>query len=140
MRGLLLMTLLGLAACAPGGGRDCRCILCDEFAVNLEVVDEAGDPIENFVVETVFNGQPSGEPENCTVDAREGSNRCGLGAETGYYHLIITAGGFEQLELAARGERRGRRYLLRLMRACARRPRDHAGARRMNDGQGLPEL
>lgn len=75
--------------------------------MNLEVVDEAGDPIENFVVEFVFNGQPSGEPDDCTVEARAGSNRCGIGEETGYYHMIITAGGFEQLEVAARVNEEG---------------------------------
>jgi hypothetical protein len=99
---LSLAALLG-QACTPGPVNECQCLPCEGFGLDLEVVDATDEsPITDFVLEVVLNGVPQGQPEACSVEERGDSNRCQFGPEAGYYHLILTAPGYEQLELAYR--------------------------------------
>ena len=81
---------------------ECPCTVCGD-AVELVVEEEdTGAPISDFVVEVIYNDRPSGEPGDCSVNARDGANSCSFGNDSGIYHVIVSAPGFETREALVR--------------------------------------
>ncbi|MCP4503728.1 MAG: hypothetical protein GY822_27695 [Deltaproteobacteria bacterium] len=110
------MTSLFFSACV-GDVLVCECVVCiEDGAVLLSVEDSTGNEVEDFVVELVLNEVSVGQPANCTPEERDGSNSCTFGSELGFYHIIVTAPGYERRELAVRVFDEGQREVC--CRAC----------------------
>jgi hypothetical protein len=94
-----LSAVLWTAACP---GMDvCSCNLCDD-AIELTVVEEGTqEPIEDFFIEVIRDGQSEGEPPTCQSAFRE-DNTCSFGDGPGVYVVVIQAPGYETLEATAR--------------------------------------
>lgn len=84
-------------ACGPVTDVGCPCIICDQSAVTLTVVAASGEPVQQFWVEHIVNGEGRGEPESCREGARE-INVCAFGRDVGIYDVIVRAPGYEQAE------------------------------------------
>ena len=114
-------SLVGAAALTtgcPGDAPDaCQCLVCSEdAAVAIDVSDEEGVEVEDFVVEVLYNGQNLGQPEGCTPESREGDNSCTFGSELGIYQVVILAPGYERYEGTVRISDEGEREVC--CRAC----------------------
>lgn len=90
-----------LAGCGPVEETGCPCIICQQSAVRLTIVTPSGEPIEDFWVEHIVNGEGRGEPEGCRRGETEG-NECAFGRDVGLYDLVISAPGFQPTEARIR--------------------------------------
>lgn len=94
------VVVLGLPSCGPGQ-TDCMCLPCTT-AVTLTVIDgRTGGPITTFVLDALLNGDPIGQPPECSEETRTG-NSCSFGQEPGLYHLVVGAPGYETRETLVR--------------------------------------
>ncbi len=102
--GSLLVLLVGLALSACSTGGDCPCLLCEPgAAVTLTVTDgSTGAPITTFLVDVAVNDVPLGEPPACSEEQRAGNEFCSFGDDTGLYHLVVAAPGYETREALVR--------------------------------------
>jgi hypothetical protein len=96
---LALAPFVASANCGTGGGQ-CPCPAC-AGAVSLTVTDEAGNGLTDWLMEATLNGVPVDDFGACAPQNRVGSN-CVFGQESGMYHVVVRAAGFETREIAVR--------------------------------------
>lgn len=99
---LVLLVVLALSGCSTDG--DCACLLCEPgSAVTLTVVDgSTGGPITTFLLDVAVNDTRIGEPPSCTEEQRAGDEFCSFGDDTGLYHLVVAAPGYQTREAVVR--------------------------------------
>lgn len=96
----LLPFSAGLSSCDGSSGFGCPCSPCG-FAITLNVLDAAGDPLAgDWIVEAAIDGE-SVDTSGCDPAVRNGLNSCGFGFETGVYEVLVRSA-FEEKELKAR--------------------------------------
>jgi|GEM_PF-2264024 len=105
------------SGCPGDSGEVCQCLVCaEDTAIAIDVADEEGVEVEDFVVEVLFNGENLGQPEGCSAEARDGDNACTFGSELGVYQVVVLAPGYERYEAAVRISDEGEREVC--CRAC----------------------
>ena len=100
---LVALSSLGLGAGCDDGTTACDCFICDgSAAVTISVFErQQGIPIDDFVVEAIYNDVPMGEPEGCRAENRT-DNSCGIGTAAGVYQLTVQSPGYLPVQTAVR--------------------------------------
>ena len=99
---LRFVLFLALLSCAPPPLNDCECLICEQPAILLTVVDsEDGGAIDDFVVEARRNDEEGSEPPACRPAERT-TNVCGIGDSVGIYQITITSPSHARVEKVVR--------------------------------------
>ena len=99
LRATIALCLLALTGCP--GLNVCECFLCESAVVLTVVEDNTENAVDDFFVEVVRDGQAEGEPVTCQANFRD-DNSCAFGEGPGVYVIIISAPGYETLEVSTR--------------------------------------